>query len=275
MVEQNISSALIMEDDVDWDLRIKPQLQEFAKASRYLLQPIPGTKNEHYDTTNPRRSSDEQGRDLTLEGTVTLPTTSPYGDLDRWDVLWLGHCGVRFAEPSDEGVPLGRVLMQNDETVPERQHLKEEWGSAAAYEQYPQHTRIVHTPVRAACTLAYALSLPAARRLLYEFGVKTLDHSFDMLLRHACQGTHGRKLRTCLTVQPQLFQHHRAAGASSKNSDINQSGGEDDGKAENPHAYTPNIRMSTRVNFPKLIEGETDYIDQLKDGADPPYWVSW
>jgi hypothetical protein len=39
MVATGMGSALIMEDDTDWDIRIKPQLESFARASRLLLQP--------------------------------------------------------------------------------------------------------------------------------------------------------------------------------------------------------------------------------------------
>lgn len=39
MIEQRISLALILEDDADWDIRIKRQMRDFAKASRLLVQP--------------------------------------------------------------------------------------------------------------------------------------------------------------------------------------------------------------------------------------------
>ena len=39
VVERDINTALIMEDDLDWDIRIKNQLSNFALASRVLIQP--------------------------------------------------------------------------------------------------------------------------------------------------------------------------------------------------------------------------------------------
>jgi hypothetical protein len=36
VVYQNLSTALIFEDDVDWDIWIRSQLQAFALASRWL-----------------------------------------------------------------------------------------------------------------------------------------------------------------------------------------------------------------------------------------------
>jgi GR25 family glycosyltransferase involved in LPS biosynthesis len=37
VVEQNLTSALILEDDADWDVRIKPQLRDFALSSQALI----------------------------------------------------------------------------------------------------------------------------------------------------------------------------------------------------------------------------------------------
>jgi hypothetical protein len=52
-------------------------------------------------------------------------------------------------------------------------------------------------------------------------------------------------------------------GAKSTFSDIS-----DHGQDYNHQAFTRNVRWSTRLNFPKLVDGETDYIDLFKDGED-------
>lgn len=39
VVRRNLTSALIMEDDTDWDIRVRQQLQNFARSSRALTQP--------------------------------------------------------------------------------------------------------------------------------------------------------------------------------------------------------------------------------------------
>lgn len=111
------------------------------------------------------------------------------------------------------------------------------------------------------CTLGYGLSLPGARRLLYELGIHKMTGTTDMMFRSVCDGVDGRPIRTCLTVQPQLFQHHRPVGVRSTFSDISVHGPE-----LNERAYTKNIRWSTRLNFPRLVDGRTDYIDLFKDG---------
>ncbi|KAK0650313.1 hypothetical protein DIS24_g6964 [Lasiodiplodia hormozganensis] len=264
IVEQNITTALILEDDADWDLRIKSQLRDFARASRMLVQPLPGTTDQFLDPTYPSPAAGARAANFMLSDNVTTrPTTSPYGDIDRWDVLWLGHCGVRFPHASDRNAPLGRVVLANDSTVPEPQHLDQLFGSDELQREYAAHTRVVSRVRVGTCTLGYGLSQPGARRLLHELGVHRMTDNTDMMFRSICDGVDGFPLRTCLTVQPQLFQHHRPAGSKLAFSDIS-----DHGDDYNAQPYTRNVRWSTRLNFPRLVDGRTDYIDLFKDGED-------
>lgn len=182
-------------------------------------------------------------------------------------------CGWDIAEPDfprveDKSLPLGRVIIPNDETVPEPQHIAVEFGNRDLYDQYGPHTRVVHRAAENVCTLGYALTLAGARRLLYELSINKLTSAYDIMLREMCEGN-GRKMRTCLTVQPQLFQHHRPKGLMHSFSEIS-----DHGAKTNPTAHTLNLRWSTRVNFPKLLDGETDYIDYYEDGTQAPPWVN-
>ena len=252
----------MLEDDVDWDLRLKSNMQDFASASRLHLQPRVGTKHRYLDSTNPRVSQEQQPEDLSQSGPVLEPTSSPYGDTDRWDLLWLGHCGTRFPEASMPTVPLGRVAY-HDDSVPESQHIGIQVGNDELVKQYPNHTRVVHRAAFTVCSLAYGVSLPGARRMLYEFGVKKISNSMDLMLNSMCEGIDGRKMRNCLSVQPELFQHHRAVGDRNAESDIGSHSG------YNPTAYTRNVRWSTRINFPKLVDGQTDYIDTYPDSTAP------
>ncbi|EKG14494.1 hypothetical protein MPH_08343 [Macrophomina phaseolina MS6] len=266
IVEQNLSSALILESDVDWDIRIKKQMRDFAMASRLLVQPLPGTTDKFLDPSYPEPQPGQSPQNFEVgKETTAEPTSSPYGDIDRWDMLWLGHCGTRFPKLSDGNAPLGRAVIPNDETVPEKQHVHMQFGDDELVQQYPAHTRVVSRARVNTCTLGYALSQPGARRLLYELGIRKMTGTNDMMFRSICDGVDGRPLSTCLTVQPQLFQHHRPVGPKSSFSDIS-----DHGTDYNEQAFTRNIRWSTRLNFPKLLYGETDYIDLFKDGEKMP-----
>ena len=174
IVKQNLTSALILEDDIDWDIRVKSQMTDFARAARLLVQPLAGTFDEHLDPTWPRPRAPSEGHvDLTLDDqhAVTQPTDSPFGDIRRWDLLWLGHCGTRFPRGTDENVPLGRIAIA-DTTVPEPRHLDMELGNDELSSEYPPHTRVVSRARVNTCSLAYGVSQPGARRLLYELAVR-------------------------------------------------------------------------------------------------------
>lgn len=85
VVEKNITSALILEDDADWDIRIKSQMYDFAKASRLLVQPLHGTTDQFLDPSYPRATKNQTPEQFSVDDERTAkPTTSPYGDLNRW-----------------------------------------------------------------------------------------------------------------------------------------------------------------------------------------------
>ena len=60
-------------------------------------------------------------------------------------------------------------------------------------------------------------------------------------------------------VSPTLFDSHRTAGPTSKDSDIGN------GTGNRKKAMTANIRLSTRINVERLLVGRTDYEDQYPD----------
>lgn len=226
------------------------------------MQPVQGTSDQFLDPTLPRRGPGQDREDIPIDiGGVESPTTSPYGDIDRWDVLWLGHCGNRFPRPSDDNAPLGRVPLYNDETAPEHEHLDLGFSNLDLVRQYPEHTRVVARARQTTCTFAYGISQGGAPRIMWELGVKKPDTPFDVMLQYVCDGREGRKLGTCFSVQPQLFQHHRPVGPSHAFSDINRGM-----KGLNKRAFTKNVRWSVRLNFPALVAGRTDFVDQLEDG---------
>lgn len=263
LVEENISSALILEDDVDWDLRIKTQMRDFAAASWPLIQPLAGTSDRFRDPSFPKPEENEGPAEFSIGASgITVPRDSPYGNLDRWDLLWPGHCGSRFPRASDRNIPLARVTIANDETVPEPRHLDMEYGDDELINTYPPHTRIVSRARANSCSLAYAVSQRGARRMLYELSIKKPTSPGDVTLRLICDGEDGAQPAICLTVQPQLFQHHRPKGSRASFSDVDNYG-----KGFNEVAATANIRWSTRLNLVKLAQGDADFVDQFPDAT--------
>lgn len=268
IVREKINSALILEDDADWDLRIKQQMHDFALSARALTQqplsPVAGRTNE----TPPAITFD----DLPV---TRMPTRNPYGD--DWDVLWLGHCGIKrpgagaedaWPAPS-QAIARGHVVHFDDPTVPEPHHLHDFKGSSGANDRsgnadFRNHTRTVHHPQDGFCSVAYAVSQRGAQKMLWYMGVRAFDAWFDTMLPNFCGGKDlaGLDPPTCVAVQPQLFDQHNPRGESWKESDIFSPG---KGFRDVPETF--NIRWSTRINLPKLLSGSTDYTDQWPDSS--------
>ena len=264
---------MILEDDVDWDIRLKYQLQTFAKAAQALLSPHTASLNYLDKSSNPPDFiQNYQKISFPLENAVLppRPKNSPYGD--EWDMLWLGHCGTDFRTKA----PSSRILIPNDQTVPLPKHLKPHpFASLDAYGAlYPPHTRLVHHPSGPSCSLAYALSQQGARKLLYEFGVKAFDKQIDFMLGDFCDNSNatingssegvagegrGRdeSQGVCVTVQPPIFGHHFPEGAKS---DIYATGG---GLVK--MVGTLYVRWSVRMNFGRLVSGKEEVLDQWPD----------
>lgn len=264
VVQRNLTSVLIFEDDVDWDVRIKNQLRDFALSANALTQPLRGSRGSYADPSFPvpAKGSSAPGIDLDfnrLPATVP-PTVSPYGD--DWDVLWLGHCGMQFPSP-DNSIPKGRVIQYNDATVAPKRNLWSLDSPFTLVDKYPEHTRAVTHVQEGVCTLGYAVSQRGARRLLHEVGLKDVDAAFDILLRWFCEGEKGRaRGRQCLTTQPGIFQHYVKTGPASESSDI----GDHPADRFTEVARTDMIRWSVRLNAEALLEGRVqDVVDQFPD----------
>ncbi|KAH7030775.1 uncharacterized protein B0I36DRAFT_322432 [Microdochium trichocladiopsis] len=263
VVRRNVTSALILEDDVDWDIRLKEQLYSFALSSQILTQPLARTAAEVYaDPTFPRPAINSPSKvpDIALNNppAVRAPRTSPYGD--GWDLLWLGHCGMTFAHEDSKLIPKGRVVQHNDPTVAEKRYLTTWTKPDKLKEQYPEHTRVVHHAQESLCSLGYAITQAGARSLLYEIGLKNFDAGFDLLLAQFCEGG-GRGYHTCLSVQPSFFNNHLPVGPKKGESDIS-----DHGEGWTEVASTPNTQWSTRLNFEALLAG-TPPKDQFPDST--------
>lgn len=236
IVDEDLESALIMEDDMDWDVRLRSQLEDIARGSRMLLE-----SNE----PNPH---------------------SPYGD--GWDVLWIGHCGEPFPETLDEnrdkpddhpGIQYMRkkYVIENDHTVPPPDKM-------TGFQDFHAHpyTRWVHITAAPICTFAYAVSQQGARKLLFDLSVDHLVGAYDNALAGLCrrsvaavgmeepEGDRGLDTR-CVSVTPPVFFHHKAKGPVAGDSDIQEVGGD----AVREKGSTENIMWSARNNIRNMIMG--------------------
>lgn len=196
----NWTTALVVEDDVDWDISIKKQMEIVGPMIRKL--------------TN-----------------ATNTSKSPFGD--NWDLLWLGHCG--------DGIDFrnGRHEISIDRSLPESTVYHNVYGHPT---YFPPQLRIVHHTVGPSCTFAYAVTLQAASKMYAgSRGGSTTIITTEM--RRWCETGWLR----CLTINPELFHHHKKAGEIS--SQIALQEGWDDLAASPERSFTPNIRYSARCNY--------------------------
>jgi GR25 family glycosyltransferase involved in LPS biosynthesis len=176
MVKENIGSALIMEDDADWDVHIVQQMQQFADVSRGFLAKDPNSLWRWKKRT---------------------PTGSPYGE--GWDLLWIGHCGGSATPNLTESNPnyVDHVAIIRDETtVPPGWDMKGLVHSMDPNGSYTcsahkgmsmppgivcdspwlaDNERLLQERTAPLCTTGYAISLQGARKLLARLGGLSLD----------------------------------------------------------------------------------------------------
>lgn len=278
IVEENLDSALIMNDDVDWDVRLKPQLELTAAGARAVLDSLPET---FFPYGRPSSSSSSAASDL--------PPTSPYGD--DWDILWLGHCGEPFPEdlPENKDLPdsdpafaamARKWTILNDITVPPLNHVT----GLVDFSGHEEHTRWIHVTAAPMCSFAYAVSQRGAQKILYDLSVNRLSGPFDNALASLCrravgawsplaalaeggdptdrEGTLGdRGLDAkCISITPPLFFQHKAKGEAVMEGNAQREGEEDkagDQKAPEirDKGVTENIVWSARLNVLNMIKG--------------------
>ncbi|KAF1996220.1 glycosyltransferase family 25 protein, partial [Amniculicola lignicola CBS 123094] len=182
MLREQIQSALIFEDDADWDVFLRAQMTEFARGTRYI--------------TN-----------------STTPLHSPYGD--DWDILTIGHTGVDN-KPARDG---GYWITENDPTViaESRRGWSRKPDLTVPALSGP-HTRLVHTVRRMTGTASYAISLRGASRVLYDQTMLPNAAAIDVALSNMCRLERWTP-NFCIGSYPMLIGRYRAAGPKVKDSD--------------------------------------------------------
>jgi hypothetical protein len=220
VVEKDLHTALILEDDVDWDPRVRSQLSSLGLASQQLPDMIARLELEapKYDMAHqgPGSIHADTSKHLSLSSSVsTTKSSSLYGR--DWDVLWLGHCSASPPAQHNISAPKvlpDRIVLPNDATV-----LEPNPSHKISPAPYPPHTRVYHRTHNTLCTLAYAVTQKGARKILYEHGIRNFDRGYDFALSEWCDGTtkHMGDRPLCLTSSPPVFGHfqgHRGGGKS-------------------------------------------------------------
>ena len=169
MMTENIATALILESDADWDLRVRDSMREVANGVRKIVD-WPFTKEHHKGD----------------------PKTQPYGD--SWDLIWIGHCGAGH---------YGNVRSYNwnDSSVPPED---KEWKIAGSldYRQHPPGTRALFQVEGVVCTTGYIMSQSGARKFSKYF--QEGDKPVDLHMSDVCKD---EPSLMCLAVYPEIISN--------------------------------------------------------------------
>ncbi len=218
IVAERISTALVMESDADWDMRVKEIMTDVAEGVEAIAD-WPFTPVD----------------DVERFGPPVDP--SPYGR--NWDIVWIGHCGS-----SNHGN--GRLYAINDTTVPP-ERLEYTFASPPSDEQHRPGTRIVYQASHTVCSTAYAISYAGAVKLVEYF--KVAEDNLDLALSAYCRD---KKDLTCLGVWPQVIT------AASSHSNIEHPHGEvaPASIVETVEVHAgPGLQYSARINAEVVQKG--------------------
>ncbi|ETS86986.1 hypothetical protein PFICI_00814 [Pestalotiopsis fici W106-1] len=147
IIASGFETALVVEDDVDWDVRIKQQMTLVSDNLR-AYQETP--END----------------------------TTPFGT--DWDVLWLGHCGSSISEHPSKA-PL---VYADDTAFPSSHYLG--WAQPTLEKYLGDGRRQVQTSSMTVCSFAYAVNRVSAQKVLEVMG-KGANEAFDVGLNVACR----------------------------------------------------------------------------------------
>lgn len=186
-------TALIMEDDVDWDIRLRTRQVPIAQdAAQSLFR-------------------------------TSAPTSAqyPWGHPDDWDILYIGHCGDYF-DMIERGVGVGHQhpedldriahVLAPDPTMPMRTDLHPYTASLLTAFAVPEQTRIFHRSKWPLCSFGYAVNRRSAQLILdkvapaTEFPVDT-QTAYDAAILTGCRDGP----LVCYALQPELFHHMEGA----------------------------------------------------------------
>jgi hypothetical protein len=221
IVAERISSAIVMESDADWDLRITDIMAGVGEGVANVVDwPFNPPNNTANSVPNP--------------SLVQHP--SPYGD--KWDIIWMGHCGA-YSHGD------GRIYEVNDTSVPPEDY-EYSFGSGPTDDQHREGTRTVFQIRGAVCSTAYAISYQGAGKLVNY--IKKTNSNIDLALGWFCD--HMVDM-ACVGVWPQVIT------AASTKSNIEHADGETAGAGFKEDASPgPALQYSARVNSQLVMKGQ-------------------
>ena len=126
VIASGLETAFIVEDDVDWDVRLKQQIKLISDNVR---------KYTNVPDTDP----------------------APYGT--DWDVLWLGHCGSAI----EDGMPPSLIYVDDTRCKTE---LYSGWSKHFLRDKMEEDHRAVQVSAMTVCTFGYGVTKQSAQKVL-------------------------------------------------------------------------------------------------------------
>ncbi|KAI5779230.1 hypothetical protein EDC01DRAFT_633925 [Geopyxis carbonaria] len=199
MIRSNIETALILEDDIDWDVNIKDIMSTLSLTMRgnTTLRLEPPTAQEE--------------------------TAAPYG-LD-WDLLWIGACFHKVKDPEN-------YILYDDPHAPRKDQTRyrdSEYFMKFFNVTYPVQggKRIISHAGSPACTMGYAVTKKGAQKLLFHIGHSGLYSPIDLTMG----GLHRKGKLWGYEVHPQIVTEWHTG--SVRDSDISDRGSVEGGPGVN------------------------------------------
>ncbi|KAH7128331.1 hypothetical protein B0J11DRAFT_566962 [Dendryphion nanum] len=235
IIDNDITSALIIEDDVDWDVNIKQ---------------IMGLLNWQLRFNNTIRWS---------EGNIENGWTEdcPYGC--DWDELFFGQCGSGpnldrldlhqvYSDPHSP--PLSAIDTWTREEMTQIYNLTESAG-----------IRLVAATYQPICLMGYAVSRMGAMRLLYNIGGW---HPLNGPVDNEIADRTGKGLLSGYTINPPLFSAWRVGGSQDSDNDAGMNGKAVSNKG-NIDGHSPAMLNSVRKSLDAALM-KNYWEDRIRDG---------
>ncbi|KAI9662737.1 MAG: hypothetical protein M1831_002780 [Alyxoria varia] len=234
IIQSEHTTALIIEDDADWDVSLKGQMRHVSDAMRVLLnaweQYAPYRQvimADDFKTDKNGELINNSTERLENETPIEDPKDAPYGL--NWDVLWLGNCGddVTPSVEAPKNETMSHVQTWTDPTV--IRHARYIGWAKNSVKLLPHGTRALvrsHGPV---CTFAYAVTKTGARNVLELAGAGSAT-AYDVKLSGLCRD---HKLR-CLSVTPEIMHDYKPAPLPPKKEPEPDEEKDEDGRPRKP-----------------------------------------
>lgn len=207
MVQDRIQSALVLEDDADWDVMIKAQMAEVARGSQYVqLEGEYPLHSPYGDNWCKKKPSKLPGRQRGMyPGAHRVDETQSIFEAQTlthsltWHLpVWInltvfitgyiatGHCSVSANTDTNQK----HWVMNDDPTVVPEKHRDMPFFVPNTGPKYldGKNKRLLFGLNKFMCTGSYAVSLQGASKFLYdqevELNAETVcSHHFSLILR--------------------------------------------------------------------------------------------